>query len=208
MRQTGASKMRRLTLILLFLSLPGCFTSGKRGTEKGLAIYDMGAPPTPLLVLRPSPLALEVRAPLWMDGLGVNYRLAYADPTRLREYSMVRWAGPPAQLMQQRLSQLLALTTAGQGRARCLVRIEVSELSQVFSSPDFSRGVLQGRAYWLDQSRRQLAERVVDIEIAANTVNSSGGITALQAVVGQLATDLQGWEQQLQKSGKLAGCSA
>ena len=200
--------MRRLALILLFLSLAGCFTSGKRGTEKGLAIYDLGAPPAPLIAARSLPLGIEVRAPLWMDGLGINYRLAYADPTRLREYSLVRWAGPPAQMMQQRLSQQLALATAGQGRARCLVRIEINELSQVFSSPDLSKGVLQGRAYWLDQSRRQLAERVVDIEKVAASPNSSSGVAALQAVVGQLAADLQAWEQELQRSGKLAGCSA
>lgn len=200
--------MRRLVLILLFLGLAGCFTSGKRGTDKGLAIYDLGAPPAPLIAARPSPLGIEVRAPLWMDGLGINYRLAYADPTRLREYSMVRWAGPPAQMLQQRLSQQLALATAGQGRARCLVRIEISELSQVFSAPELSKGVLQGRAYWLDQSRRQLAERVVDIEKVAASPNSGGGVAALQSLVGQLAVDLQAWEQQLQSSGKLAGCSA
>lgn len=200
--------MRRLALILLFLGLAGCFTSGKRGTEKGLAIYDLGAPPAPLIASRPSPLAVEVRAPLWMDTLGINYRLLYADPTRLREYSMVRWAGPPAQMLQQRLSQQLALATAGQGRARCLVRIEISELSQVFSAPELSKGVLQGRAYWLDQSRRQLAEWVVDIEKVAASQNSGGGVAALQAVVGQLARDLHAWEQELQNSGKLAGCSA
>lgn len=199
--------MRRLALILLFLGLAGCFTSGKRGTEKGLAIYDLGAPPAPLIAVRESPLAVEVRAPLWMDGLGVNYRLAYADPTRLREYSMVRWAGPPAQMLQQRLGQQLALAAAGQGRARCLVRIDVSEFTQVFSSPNLSKGVLQGRAYWLDQSRRQLTEQVVAIEKAAASPDSSGGVAALQAVVGQLAADLQAWERKLQASGKLAGCS-
>jgi uncharacterized lipoprotein YmbA len=200
--------MRRLALILLFLGLAGCFTSGKRGTEKGLAIYDLGAPPAPLVLARPSLLAVEVRAPLWMDALGINYRLAYADPTRLREYALVRWAGPPAQMMQQRLSQQLALATAGQGRARCLVRIEINEFTQVFSSPDLSKGLLQGRAYWLDQARHPLAERVVDIERMADRPNSSGGVAALQAAVGQLAAEMQAWEQQLQNSGKLAGCSA
>jgi len=200
--------MRRFLLILIFLSLAGCFTSGKRGTEKGLAIYDLGAPSAPLVESRSTPLAIEVRAPLWMDSLGINYRLPYADPSRLHEYALARWAGPPAQLVQLRLAQQLSLATSGQGRSRCVLRVEISEFSQRFVSAERSLGVLQGRAYWLDPSRRQVAELTLNIEKPAENPNSASGVVALQAAVGQLAVDLQAWEKQLSASGKTGACSA
>lgn len=199
--------MRRLILVLSVLLLAGCFTSGKRGSEKGLAIYDLGLPHASLRSEeRKSPIAVEVRAPLWMDSLGVNYRLVYNDASRLHEYSQARWAGPPAQLVQQRLMQLLDLSTTGQAPARCVLRVEISEFSQIFDSPRRSRGVLRGRAFWLDQSRHQLADLNLSIERPADSQDSRGGVNALQATVEQLANDLQKWEKQLGTDGKAGGC--
>jgi cholesterol transport system auxiliary component len=199
--------MRRLLLMLLIVLLAGCFTSGKRGSEKGLAIYDLGLPHASLFAEgRKSPIAVEVRAPLWMDSLGVNYRLVYSDASRLREYSQARWAGPPAQLVQQRLMQLLDLSTTGQAPARCVLRVEISEFSQIFDSPGRSKGVLRGRAFWLNQSRHQLAELKLALEKPADSQDSRGGVNALQATVEQLARDLQKWEKQLATDSKAGVC--
>lgn len=200
--------MRQLALLLGFLLLAGCFTSGKRGAENGLAIYDLGMVSSRLVSEeRKSPVAVEVRVPLWMDTLGVNYRLAYADTSRLREYSQVRWAGAPARMVQQRLMQQLGMSNSGQVGARCLLLVEINEFSQVFISPDRSKGVLQGRALWLDRSRRQLAELNLEIEKSADSQDSGGGVRALQATVTQLTGDLLNWEKQLLASGKTAACS-
>lgn len=200
--------MFRLAWLLGFLLLAGCFTSGKRGGDQGLAVYDLGLPSSRLVSEeRKAPLAVEVRAPLWMDSLGVNYRLAYADSSRLREYSQVRWAGVPARLVQQRLMQQLGLSNSGQVGARCLLLVEINEFSQVFASPEQSKGILQGRALWLDRSRRQLAERHLAIEKPAVSQDSRGGVGALQASVEQLTSDLLAWEKQLLASGKIAGCN-
>jgi len=200
--------MSRLVLVLIFVSLGACFTSGKRGTEKGLAIYDLGPPAAALLAdERKMPLAVEVRAPLWMDSLGVNYRLLYVDASGLHEYSRVRWAGPPAQLIQQRLMQQLDLSPTGLARSRCVLRVEISEFTQIFVSPGSSKGVLRGRVRWLDQARHQLAEVDLDIEKVADSQDSHGGIGALRATVEQLAIDLQAWEKQLAASGKAGSCS-
>lgn len=199
--------MRRLVMVLVVVLLAGCFTSGKRGSQKGLAIYDLGLPQASLRTEeRKSPIAVEVRAPLWMDSLGVNYRLVYNDASRLHEYSQARWAGPPAQLVQQRLMQLLDLSTTGQAPARCVLRVEISEFSQIFDSPGRSRGVLRGRAHWLDQSRHQLAEMGLVIERPADSLDSRGGVNALQATVEELARALQKWESQLATDGKARVC--
>lgn len=199
--------MRRLVMLFLCLSLAACFTAGKRG-ESGLAVYDLGLSPARLIEgERKSPMALEVRAPLWFDALGIEYRLAYTDASRLREYGRARWAGPPAQLIQQRLMQQLGLTAAGQGRTNCVLRVEISEFSQVFTRPESSKGVLQGRAQWLDRSRRQIAELTINIEKPAPSLDSRGGVSALQQAAEQLAFDLLAWEKQLRAAGKAGVCA-
>lgn len=197
--------MRLFSGFLLVLMLAGCFTAGKRG-EAALAIYDLG--PSAAAAEKPSALslALEVRAPLWFDSLGINYRLLYAEPARLREYARARWAGSPASLIQQRLMRELGLISSGQGRTACLLRIDIAEFSQVFDSPVVSRGVLTGRAQWLDRSRSKLAEREINIGIAAGESNSRAGVAALTASVGQLTALLRSWEGELLADGQLATC--
>ena len=199
--------MRGFVLLSLCFSLAACFSAGKRG-ENALMVYDLGLLPARMIEgERAQPLALEVRAPLWFDALGIEYRLAYADASRLREYGRARWAGPPAQLIQQRLMQQLGLSSAGQGRSSCLLRIEITEFSQVFASPQSSKGILQGRVQWLDRSRKPLAELALNIEKTAPSSDSRGGVGALQATTEQLAIDLLAWERRLESAGKTAICS-
>lgn len=198
--------MRWLTGLIGCLLLAGCFTAGKRGGDAPLAIYDFGPPAASLLTApRRTPLALEVRAPLWFDSMGIDYRLAYVDAARLREYARARWAGPPAQLLQQRLTQQLDLSPSGQGQARCLLRLEVTEFSQIFSSAKQSRGIVQGRAVLLDRARRTLAEMPVNLERPAETPDARGGVGALILVADQLAADLAVWERQ-QAATVARGC--
>lgn len=197
--------MRRLLILLLCGLLSACFTAGKRGGDSALAVYDFGPAATSLLAApRKQPMALEVRAPLWFDSLGIDYRLAYVDVARLREYARARWAGPPAQMIQQRLMQQLDYSISGQGQARCVVRLEITEFSQLFASPESSKGVLQGRVVLLDQSRRQLAELDLRIEKMAISQDARGGVSALTATVEQLAADLLAWEKS-QSAGVCAG---
>lgn len=199
--------MRRIAVCLASLLLAACFTVGKRGAEAPMAVYDLGPiAEVPAAAPRPLPLALEVRAPAWLDSMGLNYRLGYAEPARLREYARARWAGPPAQLVQQRLSRELALVPAGQSRAGCLLRVDIDEFSQVFASLQDSRAVLQGRLQWLDRSRGRLAERPINIEKPAPSGDAQGGVAALTAAVAELSSQIRGWEGELRVSGRLRSC--
>lgn len=199
--------MRWISCLICSVLLAGCFTTGKRGGDAPLVIYDFGPAPASLVAgPRKTPLALEVRAPLWFDSMGIDYRLAYVDAAHLREYARARWAGPPAQLLQQRLAQQLALSAAGVGQARCLLRLEITEFSQMFSTPDTSVGIVQGRAVLLDRGRRQLAELPVNIDKPAASADARGGVGALTVATDQLARDLAAWERQLSKQGGTAGC--
>ena len=199
--------MRRLIAIVAFFSLVSCYGTGKHGGDAALAVYDFGQP------VRESSLsgwhgklAVEVRAPLWIDSPGIGYRLDYAEPKRLREYTQSRWAGPPAQLVQQRLVRQLGLIPVGQGGARCVLRVDIDEFSQVFETPGASQGVIQARVQLLDRSRISLATQQVNIEKPAPSADARGGVVALTAAVDQLVGDILVWEQQLTGSGKAAPC--
>lgn len=196
--------MRKLVLLLLCLSLAACFTSGKRG-ETSIAVYDLGLQTSRGDVhMRKTPMAVEARAPLWFDSLGIGYRLAYAEPARLREYARARWAGPPAQLIQLKLVRELGLVAAGQGRTSCVLRLDIAEFSQVFDTAIASRAVLQGRVQWLDRGRARLVEQSFSFTQPAATADSKGGVAALTAALDQLSAAIGLWETEF--SGQLAAC--
>lgn len=187
--------MRRLlTLFATCSLLAACTASGQRGGRAAMAIYDFGPPPVASVKPGRHWLALEVWAPLWFDSQGIGYRLLYADAARLREYTRARWAGPVAQMIEQRTVQRLGLAMAGQGGVRCVIRVEMTEFSQSFATPESSRGVLRARVALLDLSRRQIAERVVNVEKNAPTPNARGGVAALTAAVDQLSDEMLAWD--------------
>ncbi len=198
----------RILLLLCFSALLGaCFPLGQR-SEGGMRLLDFGTPPSPLQEAagRPVNALVEVGKPQWQDGLGIRYRLSYQDASQVREYARSRWAGPPARLVEQRLRQRLDLSSAGQRRGQCVLRIELDEFSQVFASPNDSIGLLQGQAFWLDPARRPLAERRLSISSPAEAANASGGVAALQAAVDQLAGELLAWESELAAGGQIRAC--
>lgn len=202
--------MRPILTALLCLLLSACFTAGKRGGEQSLAIYDLGlfAERSGEKLPRAESMAIEVRAPLWFDSMGIEYRIAYVDKARLREYGRARWAGPPAQLIQQRLVQQLGFVAHGQSRTRCVLRVDISEFSQVFDTPDLSRAVLQGRLQWLDRSRARIAEREINLSSDSPSADARGGVTALSGTVEQLTATIMNWEAELAASGQLKVCRA
>lgn len=198
----------KILIFVLSLLLAGCFTAGKRGGNAVLAVYDLGAPPVVRQsdIGRATGLAVEVRAPYWLDSPAIEYRLAYAEPGRLRDYAQARWAAPPAMLVQQRLAQQLDLLPSGQGATKCLLRVDIDEFGQIFDTPDSSRGVLQARLSLLDLSRKVLAERAVRIDEPALSQDSRGGVAALTVAVGRLAGDIVAWRGELAGQGGPKAC--
>lgn len=183
--------MSAIRMLLCCLALAACAAVPR----PELALHDFGAAPDALRPMaRPAPLLLEVAMPGWLDGGGIEYRLAYAESGRLREYAWARWAAAPSRLIERRLVARAAYGTTGRTRAGCVLRLEIGEFSQVFATPQQSRGVLQGRAVLLDPARRQLAERGFALAEAAPTADAGGGVAALAAAVDALAAELLTWE--------------
>ncbi|WP_301278537.1 ABC-type transport auxiliary lipoprotein family protein [Dechloromonas sp.] len=198
-----------LLILCCLFAISGCLTTGKRGGDTAIATYDFGAAPAVLVqVPRKLPLAVEVRAPLWFDTLGIDYRLAYAEPARLREYAMSRWAGPPALLIQQRMIQQLALSMPGQSRTVCVLRFDIREFSQWFTTPQQSIAVLQGRLLLLDRGRRQIAEKNVDIHLPVQQPNAQGGVLGLTSAVDRLIRQILAWEGEWQETETTHACRA
>jgi len=198
--------MKKLSVLLAAWLLAGCAGGTHRGAPA--TVYDFGLPAARLLADgEPSRLALEVKAPLWFDSPDIEYRLAYEDPLKLREYAGSRWAGAPALLLGQRLRQQLGASgVASNVAVDCLLRIELQEFSQVFDSPQQSRGVLQGNVSLLDSRRQVLAERLLAIEQPAATPDARGGVMALVAASDEAGKQLAVWLARMEQNGKLKSC--
>ena len=198
--------MNRCLVLFAALLLSACV--GGAGNSVPSVTYDFGLPVARLAVGGAWPgLSLEVRSPPWFDSTNVDYRLAYADPLTRRQYVGSRWAGAPAQLIAQRLRQQLGVVSATANSATdCLIRVELQEFSQVFDSPQSSRGVLTASVSLIDGKRRVVAERLAVIDKPALGADASGGVQALVAASTEFGRLLSDWLLELEKNGGLKSC--
>lgn len=211
-----------LVLVGAALALVGC--GGLRVLPVRAALYDFGPGLEPASSAVPSVAAAPVQAaasalPLLalapvessaaVDSLAVLYRLSYDNPQQLRPYAAARWSMPAGQLFEQRLRQKLeqqrrvvragegpALSRAAGGRLPWVLRLELEEFSQVFSSPSQSQAVLRLRASVLDPSPgsvRLVAQRMLVQQVSAITPDAAGGVAALGQATDAAALALGAW---------------
>ena len=198
--------MKRSLIMLLALLLSAC-VGGARNAPP-VTVYDFGLPAARLARDGQwSRVALEVGSPPWFESLNVDYRLAYEDPLKQREYAGSRWAGTPAALLLLRLRQQLGTVSVGvNSAASCLLRVELQEFSQVFDSPGKSRGVLQSGVSLIDGKRQVVAERQMTIEKTAATPDARGGVNALAEASDELGKQLAIWLDGVDKAGSAKSC--
>ena len=188
----------------LVLLLSAC-TSTMRNVPPS-AVYDFG-PPAPGINGGWPGIALDVRSPPWFESLGIDYRLAYDDPLRPREYVESRWAASPGYLLGRRLQQSLMFSPATGGSvAQCLLRVDLQEFAQVFDSRSASRGVLNADLVLIGAQRQQLAARRIAVEKPALTPDARGGVGALVAVSNDFGAEISRWLAELQEKTNLASC--
>ncbi len=146
------------------------------------------------------------------DGrTAVFYRLAYANAQQLHPYTLARWSQAPAILMQQavrdRLSPQRAViygdTNIDQqikgGKSPTVLRAEVEEFSQVFSSERDSVGLVRVRASLVDSLKagdELIAQRVFIAQRPAASPNAAGGAKALADAAAQVSEDIAKWVAQ------------
>ena len=157
-----------------------------------------------------APLALETvdYASLPDNGSAVYYRLAYADARQLHPYQGARWSQPPQQLMreslQARLGQRRAVIGTGgalaaarvAGQAPAVLRVELEEFSQVFTSPAQSVGLVRLRATLTRPAaygEDLLAQRLFVAQHSAASPDAAGGTRAIAQAAEQVAQELAQW---------------
>jgi cholesterol transport system auxiliary component len=203
--RTASRRAASMLGLVMAAWLSGCALPPERSPAP--ALYDFGsrplAPATPQSDAARPVLGMTVLASAALDGSAMLYRLAYGDEQQLRSYTLARWAMPPAELVQQRLSQALGahftVLRSGESAARVL-QIELEEFSQVFDSPGQSVGRLRLRATVLQvpgAGSRVLGQRVVMVQQPAPSTTASGGVQALGSATDAAAMELVQWLQQL-----------
>lgn len=183
----------------------------------GLAPLANGAPQpaqvhTPQAQGRAPVVLAAMESPGIPEGsAALQYRLAYDSAQQLRAYQQARWSQPPADLVQQAVASELAqhrpVLSGGAARAAArnsasgtlVLRLELQEFSQIFTSPAQSAGVLRLRAT-LAESRAQgdvlRAQRVFATQVPATSADAAGGSAALADAAARTARELAQWVEQ------------
>jgi ABC-type uncharacterized transport system auxiliary subunit len=197
--------MRRGVLVLL-LAAAGCTVLPQPRPPQTL--YDFGAPPawnnSPAIA--GSLAVARVSAPEWLETPTLQYRLAYQEPLRYQGYAGSRWVAAPPLLLTERLRQAAAQAGSrgalreGEGvKTDVLLRVELEEFSQVFDSPQASRGVVRARASLVREGRALAAQKGFVVEKPAATADAAGGAQALAAAADQLVIEMLAWAAQAGK---------
>lgn len=187
--------------LIFLLTLAGCALTEKRVRAD---VYDFGPGP---LVAAPAaaeslpPLVLgDVETSQALDGLNVLYRLNYADAQQLRPYAYARWSAPPAQLVRQRLREVLSqgrtVLNAGESTVPLVLRIELEEFNQQFASPAQSSGVIRLHATLTritPAGELPVAQRSVVVQRPASSADAPGGVKALTAATDAAAQEIAQW---------------
>lgn len=174
------------------------------------AVYDfgpgvLGAPaanaPASLGVLALS----EVEAGSALDSTAVSYRLTYTDAQQLLPYAQARWSMAPAQLIRQRLREVLgqrrSVLSPGDGnvtgaKPALMLRIELEEFSQLFDAPGRSSGLVRLRATLVQGSPvgdKLLGQRSFVAQRPAPTPDAPGGVRALTAATHAAVEEIEQW---------------
>lgn len=199
--------MKKILLLLAAALVGACGSLPKSAPP--ITIYDFGLPAARLAADGQwSRLALEVKSPPWFDSLNIDYRLAYEDPLKPREYAGSRWAGTPGALLALRLRQQIGtVSAAGNTASDCLLRVELQEFSQIFDAPQQVRGVVQGGVSLIDGMRQVIAERQMTASSARPQVPMrTGGVGALVAASTEFGQQLADWLMRLDKDGLFKRC--
>jgi cholesterol transport system auxiliary component len=147
-----------------------------------------------------------------LENQAVLYRLTYQDAQELRPYTLARWAMPPAQLVRQRLREQLgqrrnifdargglALNRSQNAVLPVLLRLDLEEFSQVFTTPDSSVGLIRLRATLIEQAtsgEKLIAQRSVVVQRPAPSADAQGGVKALTAATDAAIEEIDVWLQQ------------
>ena len=186
--------MKIASLLVLAVLLTACGVGPKALPPVGNYDFGLAADNAPKLALK-SISQIEVATPRWLDSVNLYYRLAYADPAQPRVYTQTKWVMPPASLVETRLKERAVAGGALIGSSGPLLRVEIDEFSQVFTSSNSSKAVLRARVS-LVSSRDVLRQKAFAIEEPAATADGPGGAAALKRAAEVFVDATLAWAGQ------------
>ncbi|WP_082604160.1 ABC-type transport auxiliary lipoprotein family protein [Acidovorax sp. Root217] len=213
---SGRLARRGAALVCAAAVLAGC--SALPGPPTRAVQYDFGpgamatAPSDRRAPLAPLALADVESTGMPESSTSVLYRLAYSDAQQPRPYAAARWSQPPAVLVQQRIREHLGLrrailsTSDAAVQARVankrptVLRLELEEFSQVFTSAAESAGLVRLRATVAEPTHlgeNLVGQRVFIVQRPAATADAAGGTRALADATNQAARELDEWLEQV-----------
>jgi len=179
--------MPRTLILLMLLPLAACMGGARQSGET--AYYDLATGAATTETTPQNIRSVEVVAPSWLSSNRMQYRLAYSDPTRRREYAGSRWVAPPAEMLAQGLRKTLV-----SGTGACRLRLELEEFVQVFDAAENSRASLEMRAALLPlQGDAPLARRTFTLNRHTASADARGGAAALNEAAVELSNELRSW---------------
>jgi cholesterol transport system auxiliary component len=196
--------------LLLAACVAGCALVDK---PTRAMVYDFGPGVTGALSASDSDslgvLALsEVDAGSALDNTAVLYRLVYTDAQQLLPYAQARWSMAPAQLVRQRLREVLGqhrtVLSPGDGnvtgpKPALVLRVELEEFSQLFDAPGRSSGLVRMRAtlvQGLPGGDKLLGQRSFVVQRPAPTPDAPGGVRALTLATNAAVEEIEQWLSQ------------
>ncbi|MCY0389085.1 ABC-type transport auxiliary lipoprotein family protein [Robbsia sp. Bb-Pol-6] len=165
--------------------------AGSAGPFARPAAPSAGADPLPPLKI------VAVTAPSALDSDQMIYRLVYADPRQARRYAGSRWSATPAQLLTDRLRNVLSrqariLDGGDPERGAPMLKVALLDFSQRFDAPGAGRGVVAVRASLL-RDGQVLAQRDFGATAPSATADAAGGAAAIAAAADAVARDIGAW---------------
>ena len=207
----------RALFVIFFLSLTGLSGCALPTPPERPVLYDFGPGrltstlpdhqhPAPAL----NPLIVaDIDTHPALDSNAVLYRLLYADPQQLKPYTLARWSMTPAQLIRQRLNDVLGEqrtllkpgdSTATGAAKPVTLHLSLEEFSQLFESPGASVGLLRLRASVVqsqptgDQIR---AQHTFIVQRPAPSADAAGGVRALTTATDAVIHEIDIWLRAL-----------
>lgn len=176
----------RLLVVIAAALVAGCGAGRNDGLPRS---YDFGidAPAAQLPAVRVG----QVRAVAPFDSVEMHYRLAFRNPAELLAFAQSRWAATPAELYRKRL-----LRAAASSVSRCVLEVELHEVTQVFGARDASEALLELRAR-LSDGNSPLAERMFRIVQSGAGVDAPEGAAAIARAADRSIGEIAAWTNSL-----------
>ncbi|MDT8399918.1 MAG: ABC-type transport auxiliary lipoprotein family protein [Pseudomonadales bacterium] len=161
--------------------------------------YDFGLPAArsisgglPLVTLA------GVTAPSWLDTTAILYRRLDQRPRSLHYYAQHAWVARPAELLEERLLNLLSQGTPEGSAARpAVLEVNLVQLEQVFESPQSAYAQVAVRVS-LDRRPAGLLLRREFSARQATDADVQGALVQLPLLVDEVLTELLAWLQEQQ----------